>query len=387
MSITKLPAEADDVRLSRQDRRAGLRKRSGRGRTFVVVLVVTAVAVGVVAVHVLVDPFGARPATTTIDSGAPAGLAQVTRGDLSARSMQNGTLGYAGDYELVNRASGTLTRLPAVGDVLRQGRPLYWVDGEPVLVLQGGSTPAYRELSWGTEGVDVRQLNRALVALGYANRSALDPNSDYFGERTHKALQRLQDDVGMAETGRLELGQVVFVQANEIRITEVKGVRGGSAGPNQSIMKASSTARQVTVELSASQQSSVAVGDDVTITLPTGRTTGGKVSAVGRVATKTDTSTTIQVLIKPTAPKETGQLDQAPVQVSIVAETVKDVLSVPVNALLALAGGGYAVEVVDADGAHRLVPVRRGLFDDSGGRVEVSGAGLVAGQNVVVPAS
>ncbi|MFC6021578.1 efflux RND transporter periplasmic adaptor subunit [Plantactinospora solaniradicis] len=365
-----------------------MKKRPGRGRKFIVVLVVTvAVAVGAVAVYVFVDPFGARSPATTIDSGAPMGLAQVTKGDLSARSMQNGTLGYAGDYELVNKASGTLTKLPAVGDVIRQGKPLYWVDGEPVVVLNGGYVPVYRELSWGTEGVDVRQLNKALVALGYASKSALDPNSDYFGKQTYKAVQRLQDDVGMDETGKLELGQMIFAPANEIRITEVKGVRGGSAGPNQSIMKASSTARQVTVELSASQQSSVAVGDDVTITLPTGKTTKGKVSSVGKVATKTDTSTTIEVLITPSAPKETGQLDQAPVQVSIVSETVKDVLSVPVNALLALAGGGYAVEVVDADGAHRLVAVKRGLFDDSGGRVEVSGEGLVAGQNVVVPAS
>lgn len=74
-------------------------------------------------------------------------------------------------------------------------------------------------------------------------------------------------------------------------------------------------------------------------------------------------------------------------QVSLVSETVTDVLAVPVNALLALAGGGYAVEVVDKGGKHRLVPVTTGLFDDDGGLVEVSGRGLSAGQNVVVPAS
>jgi hypothetical protein len=58
-----------------------------------------------------------------------------------------------------------------------------------------------------------------------------------------------------------------------------------------------------------------------------------------------------------------------------------------VNALLALAGGGYAVEVVGPDRVHRLVAVTVGLFDDATGLVQVSGSGLIAGQRVVVPAA
>jgi hypothetical protein len=60
---------------------------------------------------------------------------------------------------------------------------------------------------------------------------------------------------------------------------------------------------------------------------------------------------------------------------------------VPINALLALAGGGYAVEVVGGDGLHQPVPVSPGLFDDAAGLVQVTGTGLAAGQRVVVPAS
>jgi hypothetical protein len=63
------------------------------------------------------------------------------------------------------------------------------------------------------------------------------------------------------------------------------------------------------------------------------------------------------------------------------------VLAVPVDALVALAGGGYAVEEVTSDGSHQLVAVTPGLFDDAQGLVEVSGKGLAAGQRVVVPAS
>jgi hypothetical protein len=58
---------------------------------------------------------------------------------------------------------------------------------------------------------------------------------------------------------------------------------------------------------------------------------------------------------------------------------------VPVNALLALAKGGYALEGIGVGGAHELVAVNLGLFDDQDGLVQVTGSGLTAGQRVVVP--
>jgi multidrug efflux pump subunit AcrA (membrane-fusion protein) len=74
------------------------------------------------------------------------------------------------------------------------------------------------------------------------------------------------------------------------------------------------------------------------------------------------------------------------VLVSITTATVKNVLVVPVDALIALSGGGYAVEV-DSGGSRHLVPVTLGMFDDAEGLVQVSGSGLREGQRVVVPAS
>ncbi len=81
-----------------------------------------------------------------------------------------------------------------------------------------------------------------------------------------------------------------------------------------------------------------------------------------------------------------GGLDQAPVTVKITTGSVKNALVVPVDALLARSSGGYAVEMVGAQGSHRLVPVSVGVFDDAAGLVQVSGPGLTAGQHVVVPA-
>jgi hypothetical protein len=162
------------------------------------------------------------------------------------------------------------------------------------------------------------------------------------------------------------------------------------------LMGISSTRRVVTIALDASQQTSVKVGDPVLITLPDNSTTPGHVSFVGTVATTPSSdqgngggssSPTIEVDVIPDRPAATGRLDQAPVDVSITTATVRNVLAVPVNALLALAGGGYAVEEVAATGAHQLVAVSVGLFDDAAGMVQVSGSGLPAGQRVVVPAS
>ncbi len=97
-----------------------------------------------------------------------------------------------------------------------------------------------------------------------------------------------------------------------------------------------------------------------------------------------ESAPTIEVDATPTDPAATGHLDQAPVNVSITTESVENALAVPIDALLALAGGGYAVEVAEGR-VHRLEAVSLGLFDDADGLVQVSGQGLSAGQRVVVP--
>jgi hypothetical protein len=96
---------------------------------------------------------------------------------------------------------------------------------------------------------------------------------------------------------------------------------------------------------------------------------------------------TVTVEVTPTDPAATGSLDQAPVEVAITTASVRSALVVPVDALIALSGGGYAVEVVDSAGVHHLVDVSLGIFDDADGLVQVSGSGLAAGQHVVVPAT
>jgi hypothetical protein len=324
------------------------------------------------------------------DNAYPVSYATVTRQTLTARTNVDGTLGYAGSYSVVNQAHGTYTSLPGAGQVVREGRVLYRVDGAPVILLYG-SVPAYRSLAEGKQasdvtGADVQQLNRDLVDMGYVSSVYLDPSSDEFSWATKYGLEQLQAALGVKQTGKLDLGQAVYLPS-AVRITAVQPTLGTQAGPGSPAATASSTARQVSVSLDASRQSEVAAGDRVTITLPNGQTTPGRVSSVSKVATSSSSGTTVTVLITPLDQAATGTLDQAPVTVSITTSSAPNALVVPVSALVSLASGGYALEEVAPGGTHHLVPLSLGLFDDANGMVQVTGAGLAAGQRVVVPAT
>jgi hypothetical protein len=345
---------------------------------------------------------------------APVHTAQVQKRTLSAMVSQAGILTYRArsddsPYSVINQARGTYTKLPAAGQVISLGHVLYRVNDRPLVLLRG-STPAYRTLSASATGADVAELNADLVALGYATRAQLSPTSASFGPATTAAVMKLQAALRVIQNGTLALGQVVF-EPSAVRVTSVSAQLGSSTQAGQMVMQATSTIRQVQVALSASEQTSMAVGDKVTITLPNDRTTPGVVSSVGAVATcpsssgsggsgsssaapGTDacpssssgsTTPTITVDVTPSDPAATGTWDQAPVQVGITIASVPNALVVPVTALLARSGGGYAVEVVGSAARNHLVPVSLGLFDDAEGLVQVTASALAAGQEVVVP--
>jgi hypothetical protein len=327
------------------------------------------------------------------DNGAPTSTTTVARQGLTSQTQVSATLGYAGSYSVVNQAQGTVTFLPAVGQVVNQGRALYEVNGAPVVLLYG-QTPAYRALSEGTStaltGPDVEELNADLVALGYATSTEPSPTSDEFTYWTKAGVEKLQAALGVTQNGALSLGQVVF-EPTAVRVTSLSATLGAPTQPGQPVLSATSTTHQVSIALDADQQSEVAVGDKVGIVLPNNQTTPGVISSVGTVATTPSSngggssSPSITVLVNPTDPSATGDWDQAPVDVTITTGSVPNALAVPVDALLALASGGYALEVVSARGVHRLEPVSLGLADDAAGLVQVTGPGVVAGQRVVQP--
>jgi hypothetical protein len=324
--------------------------------------------------------------------GAPApATAAVTLQDIAAVTPVSATLGYAGSYPVRGQRGGTLTWLPSPGQVISRGQELYQTDNGSPVVLLYGRVPDWRALDEGVTGQDVSQLNHDLVALGDADSADIATLGwDYFSWETQLGVEKLQSHLGVSSpSGSLPLGSVVF-EPEAIRVSQVTGSLGGPAsGP---VLAATSDRHVVTIPLDASDQSEVQAGDTVTVTLPDGTTTPGVISSVSTVAITSasgsgqNATTTIPVTVTLTDPSAAGTLDQAPVTVNITTATARNVLVVPVTALLAQASGEYEVEVVGPGNTRRYVPVRPGLFDDTAGLVQVTGA-LTPGQRVMVPAS
>ncbi len=376
-----------------------------------------------------------------------------------------------GTVSITPRIPGTVTQLPAAGDVLEQGDVAFIVDDQPTFVMYG-DTPAWRTLDDGVDdGPDVQQLEQALVDLGYDPDGTVDVDEE-FTNNTENIVERWQEDVGIEEDGVVDLGEVVFVsRASEvlavpaavgqgitsgqpvlevgdgvaptgddiqqleqgladlgfdpgpvdgvytastrsavlawqasigaeedaivhlgevvffesaIRISDRITSVGAVVTPGTPVLAATGSDIVVTLELPAEDQGLVAAGDPVTIELPDNSETPGTVETVDTVASLSAQGEAVfEVTILLADPEAASGLDEAPVDVDIVTDRVDDVMAVPVTALLALAEGGYAVEVVDASGATRLVAVDPGFYAD--GLVSIESDGVGVGDRVVVP--
>jgi peptidoglycan hydrolase-like protein with peptidoglycan-binding domain len=341
-----------------------------------------AAALGAAAIVAAVVLAGGDEAPPVRAAATAASTATVERRDLVDRESVDGTLGYADAAPLPAGVDGTVTGLPEPGSVIRRGRALYRIDDEPAAWLMYGSLPAWRDFSSGmSDGEDVRQLERNLRALGHDPDGDVTVDDDWDWATT-AAVLRFQDERGLTEDGTLSRGEVVF-RPGPARVGELRAELGRRVAAGAPIAQLSTTEREVTVDLDATRQGLVREGDGVTVDLPGGDTVRGRITDVGRVAEQAgeeaDPTIEVTIALRGRAARGTG-LDQAPVEVGFEAERRRDALVVPVTALLARAGGGYAVEVVE-DGRTRLIDVEPGTFAED--LVEVTGSGLREGMKVV----
>jgi peptidoglycan hydrolase-like protein with peptidoglycan-binding domain len=321
---------------------------------------------------------GPEPARAAVGA-----TAVVERRNLVDRATLSGTLGYAEAGTISAATAGVITWLPREGSVVRRGATLYRADNAPAAFLLYGRLPAWRDLVPGmSDGPDVRQLERNLRALGYdaGHDMTIDRHWDW---ATTAAVERFQDARGLTVDGSLARGEIVF-RSGPTRVGQLEASVGDTAAPGRALAKVSSTSRRVTVEVPADRQSAAREGDTVTVGLPSGQSARGQITDVGTVAETPpddphgDPTVPVTIRLRGRAAHGT-RLDQAPVDVGFAVERRKGVLAVPIKALLARPGGGFAVEVVE-NGAHRLVPVEPGLYADD--EVEVSGD-LHEGETVV----
>ncbi|WP_027932681.1 efflux RND transporter periplasmic adaptor subunit [Amycolatopsis thermoflava] len=349
----------------------------GRGRLYAVVLVlVVAVAGGGYVVLARGDD-GTAPAAVEL----PPSTAKVQRQTLDDTQTEDGELGYGVSSTLANRLPGTLTSVPDSGAVISRGQPVFRVDDKPVTLMYG-AMPAYRPLAEGTEGADVRQLEENLSALGYTGFTI----DDDYSSATADAVREWQEDLGLDETGVVELGRVVFTPA-EIRVETVDASAGQPASPGQKVLSYTGTAKAVTVELDPSDQRLAQEGAAVQVALPDDRKLAGKITDVSTVIEPAsgqgeEPQTKVEVEIAFDDQQAAASYALASVDVTFTAEKRENVLTVPVAALVALAEGGFGVEVVDG-ATTRYVPVRTGLFAE--GKVEISGDGITEGMVVGMP--
>jgi peptidoglycan hydrolase-like protein with peptidoglycan-binding domain len=324
-------------------------------------------------------------------SDLPPATAKVSRQTLVDRQTETGDLGYGDTTTVSGRLSGTLTGLAPTGSIVRRGQSLYRVDDTAVVLLYG-SLPAYRTLSPGTEGADVEQFERNLRALGY---TGFDVDDEYT-TATASAVKEWQDDLGLPETGTVDLGRVVYA-TGAVRVDSQELGLGDAVGPGAAVLAYTGRSRAVTVDLEMNDQRLARRGRAVTVTLPNDKRVKGTISKVETVVDSSgggngggggggdgssDPTTKIRVTIALGADKALSGLGDASVDVGFTASQRKNVLTVPVAALLALAEGGYGVEVVEGN-TTRIVAVETGMFAD--GRVEVTGRGLSEGMKVGVP--
>jgi HlyD family secretion protein len=332
---------------------------------------------------------GSAGATTT---------APVEVRDLVLTDDYEGELGFGESDAVTAGRSGVVTGATPVGTTVGQGDVLFHVDLEPTVLLHG-AVPAFRDLSVDADaGADITQLEQALVDLGFGAGVTVDGE---FTQATADAVEAWEESLGRSDLdGVVTLGDVVFAPA-DVRIAEVTADTGTQVQSGAEVVQVTATTKVVTLSLTVDQVANVEAGTPVTVTLPDGTEATGKIVDVG-----TEPSTdggdgtggagggdgadggeeTYPVTVALDDPAEADAFESGTVDASVERSRTDDATAVPVIALLALREGGYAVQVVDDSQpeGYRLVPVEVGTVADEW--AQVSGEGIEAGVEVVVPA-
>ncbi|TMR97710.1 peptidoglycan-binding protein [Nonomuraea basaltis] len=337
------------------------------------VLSIAAVA-AVITVFNLPEAEGSNnPADNT-----PVPTADITKQTLIDRENHDGTLGHGDTTTISSRGNGTVTGLPAEGATVTRGKAIFHLDNNPVTLLYG-ALPAYRTLSTGVKGADVKQFEQNLWALGYRGFTV----DSTYSWATASTVKDWQDDLDLTKTGTVDPSQIVYT-AGAVRVASLSTQVGTVVGPGAAVEKITGTSPRATVALDTSSGRLAKQGATVQVTLPDGKVVPGKIIKVATVVSQGDNgeadTTKIKVTIRFTSAVKS--MGAAAVTVAFTAGKRPNVLAVPVAALLALAEGGYGVQVADGS-TTRIVAVETGLFAD--GKAEITGNGLQAGMKVVVP--
>lgn len=317
----------------------------------------------------------------------------IQRGTLVQAQTVGGSVGYGPAWFVSGHGAGTITWLPRAGATIARGEQLYRSDDAPVTLFYG-DLPLYRTLRYVAAappaghhghghaapppppqtGHDVELVAANLAALGFYGG---DPAYASYDAALAAAVRAWQHAIGAPVTGVIGPADVV-VAGGPVRVSSV--LAHVDDGVNEQVLTLTGTAKLITLRVPPALAQSLAQGRRVTVTLPAGNSIRGRVVGIGSLRAGGSGSPgqgSVPVTVAALHPRVLDRSVLGAVSARIVTAARRHVLHVPITALLALAGGGYGLQLPDG----RLVPVRIGMVAD--GEVQVSGAGIHAGSRVL----
>ncbi len=295
-------------------------------------------------------------------------------------------------------AGGAIGSITAPDTAVTTGTVLFWQGFFPVVAIEGdaSTTPALaRELSTSSEnGIDIELLERMLASGGFDDGTLVV--DDEFDDATATAVQRWWASLGLTIDAApadivVPAGSFVVVPGGLFTGTALV-VDGAAPVGDAVVMGLTTAAREVTTSAPIGDDT-FALGATIDVEFPDGTVSTGTVVTVGNVAVNAEnvpgaTPTVSITLHVADIPEAVDDFVQIPVTLRVVAEEQLGAFVVPVSALVALAEGGYALEVVTdtstaGEPVTTLIAVEPGLFTD--GFVSITGDQVAAGLTIVVP--
>lgn len=267
----------------------------------------------------------------------------VKQGSIGKSITLNAAAAWGAEASGINRAAGVVTSMNPTTELTRSGDAIYAVDLAPV-ALVAGRTPAFREITTGTQGPDVIQLAVMLAERGYG----VDPDADKVDWVFAQAIKAWQKDIGAKDTGTVANGAVIFTPGLPARIQfdpEIISV-GATLVGGEKVLTVASAVPEFTLEVPNDQAQSIPVGTGVTIKNKDAKWPG----QVAGIKDSANSSNKLLVLGSTTdAPlcgRDCGALTEAkdalfPTEIIIVAS--QEGLVVPSSAVRTNASGGTSL--------------------------------------------
>ncbi len=350
---------------------------SGR-RRIVATGALVAVTTGLLGVGTVLGPaLSQEPSDEAPATETPAVQTEtIERSSLVETKEAVGSVGNGDAWTLPIQGQGVVTARHDKGTIVGHGEPLIWRDTLPTYLVKG-DVPMYRTLELtGTtvkkhqQGEDVRQLQEYLIEVGFDDAGRLEADG-IFGAGTKRAVKAWQKANGFEQTGAIDRTQIIFSPA-AVRIDSTPRV-----GSDFIELTVTAAAQEIRADFETKSAPFLNVGDEVALDYGSGEPATGTITEV-TPSVGDDGTRTLTAVIEPSQLVPTGT---ERVTVTASRTTASDALVVPVRAVLALAGGGYGIEV-DTGSGTELRRIEVGAVVDA--RAEITGD-IEAGDEVIVP--